>query len=160
MEQEISSSFDSKSTRMQLQGFYSDTDEMFDKFTDNDSENYGFVERMDMFSEKKDVEGKTEKERVWKEGATTLIGPLPTDFNATNCGIVMGVAVRLEFVVANPEFVLKGNQGAAANARFILEDVAILCPIGEMQDVPSASLVKRLQHEAIIFQFRRRYVLS
>lgn len=144
---------------MQVQGFYPDTDGLFDTFTDNKEENVGFVERMDLFSKMQPIKDKPDEERVWSDKSVYLCGPLPTDFNATNAPIINGVALRLEFVVATDDFVLKSSEDtdAAKGARIILEDVAILCPVGEMNDVPSANLIKRLQREAVIFQFRRRY---
>lgn len=50
---------------MQIQGFYPDIDNMFERFTDNETENTGFVDRMNLFSKKETKAGVTE--RVWSD---------------------------------------------------------------------------------------------
>lgn len=156
MEQELSYGFDSKTSRMQVQGFYPDTDGQFESFVDEDNVNVGYVERMNLFSKKEKVG--EEVERVWSKESVYLCGHLPTDLNSACAPIVNGVNVRIEMVVQNNEWVFcsKDTSETVKNARFILEEVLIHCPIPEMNDIPATNLIKRLQTEKIIFQFRRR----
>jgi hypothetical protein len=110
----------------------------------------GFVQREDLFSE---LVGGTRK---FSTDSAYLVGALPTDFNSASCGILNGVAVRIEFTLSENSFFLMST---GTDVKFELEEVLIHVPCAELSDELALKIQNRLKKEDALIQFRRRQVV-
>jgi hypothetical protein len=96
------------------------------------------------------------RNRVWSKDSAYFVGPLPTDFRSSNCGILNGVQIRIELTLSDNDFFMMSSY---TGATFQIEDVELLVPCAVLTDALALKIQNRLKKEASLIQFRRGQVL-
>ena len=123
------------------------------------TDNLGFCERRDAFSNLVAKPGKAAKVREYNVNSVHFYGSLNLDFIYRTQPILNATKLKITFTLADPDFVLMHNV-TSKNVKFQIESCFLQCPLATVTDDLYGDIIHTLKKEHAMYHFMRRQVTN